>query len=1465
MSSSTTLKALGLNYSPNALSLPDGSLATAKNVIVRRDNVLESRRGFKDYSQPIGLSTDYVKQLIEYKDRILCHSSNKLYFDTGKVDNDSKAIFSAFAGTYNEVQVGLRIKSIEANKNLYFTTDEGIKKISAATASNFTTTSGYIKNAGVIKALDLVATLDISQGTLNGFLPNDSAVAYRYLFGYKDANNNLLLGAPSDRVVVYNYLSDVIAMDLNTICNKLDVINQSTCLITDGDYASTFYSPVNSADSELLNNIVALATKLDNDIYLANDTGTGVPLNISTAEITSNVATITFSSGDPSQYISSGDILQISGATASGLTGINGNKTITSVTSTTISFVLTAADVVATNPGASTTIYSYNYRNIVNTGDNTYTTALSDLVLSIPPTSEQTRTINNNLVRILERLKIELSGVIPTTLQTQYITPITSTESANVKLNITIPSDLPSDYFVQVYRTRIFTATSVQTLGGTGGVPIVPDDEMRLVFETFPSTAQITAEQVIVVDDYPDSLVQNNTNLYTNPTTGEGIAQANDLPPLAKDINFFKNYTFFANTRTKHRLTPFQLLGVSNITSGDTLVISNGTTNTKYTFVTGVQEVTDITFTTLALIDAGKYFIIYSANDGNKYYFYYTVDGTGTAPVVTDGKTVEIDVLSTFTASQVAQRSLDVINEYVYDFLAAQNTLPKVRITNVDYGSTTNSSAGTTGFTVTTVTQGNGENASLQQVLLSDATSAAQAIDDTARSLVRVINKQTTSPVFAYYISGDNTPPGQINLEAKSLSNDPFYVQGSNSGVGISFNPDISPVNTNISSISVANPTVITTSTAHGLNTNDKIFITNSNSTPSVDGIYSITYIDSTHFSIPVNVTIAGTQASWSILSDVAVSNNETKPNRIYYSKVSQPEAVPILNYIDISAEDKEILRIYPLRDSLFVFKEDGLFRVSGEVAPFVTQLFDTSIVLIAPDSLSVANNLIYGWTSKGISTISETGSREVSRPIDTEILRLSSAEFSNFNKVTWGVGYDSDNSYTVYTNSETTDEVATIAFRYSNLTNTWTNFILTQTCGLNNKKEDKLYQGSGIENIIVQERKTFTREDYTDKDFAVTVNTGGILNNGQIIALTSVSGINVGDVFTQEQTLSIYDYNKLLGMLDADPTVSNNDYFSSLEAKVGDNMRLKLVALASKLDSDPGVSFTDYSARIATKSGTVSSNSVANPTIVTASSVTGLIPGRVVTISGTQTPSSTPSIVNTYTVSNVGTYGSSSTFTVPVAVTAPGGTGLTFSTSANLNSFQDLKACFNEIINRLNADPGVTYSNYRLITSTTLFEAVVTNVNKKLNQLTLNLALQFVTGESRIYTSIPCEIQYSPNPMGDPLMLKHMYEATFMFNNNAFTQGTIAYSSDLQPEFVGSTFYGQGNGIFGHYSAPGFGFGFFGGSSNSAPVRTYIPRNAQRCRYLNVKYTHSVAREQWALFGITLTGNIGQSTRAYR
>jgi hypothetical protein len=65
-----------------------------------------------------------------------------------------------------------------------------------------------------------------------------------------------------------------------------------------------------------------------------------------------------------------------------------------------------------------------------------------------------------------------------------------------------------------------------------------------------------------------------------------------------------------------------------------------------------------------------------------------------------------------------------------------------------------------------------------------------------------------------------------------------------------------------ITANTVANPSVCTC-TGHGLSNGDVIYIANSNSTPVLDGAQTVTVINPNTFSVPVNVTTAGTFAEF--------------------------------------------------------------------------------------------------------------------------------------------------------------------------------------------------------------------------------------------------------------------------------------------------------------------------------------------------------------------------------------------------------------------------------------------------------------------------------------------------------------------------------------------------------------------------------------------------------------------------
>ena len=299
-----------------------------------------------------------------------------------------------------------------------------------------------------------------------------------------------------------------------------------------------------------------------------------------------------------------------------------------------------------------------------------------------------------------------------------------------------------------------------------------------------------------------------------------------------------------------------------------------------------------------------------------------------------------------------------------YDSSASDSVI----IDNVEVGEVENAVDVNPVFTITIEQEGRSSKieGDTLDVLLSTQISLGQAVDETAKALVEAINKNSNESVYAFYMSAAFDVPGKILLESRSLEDiNPFYVIANNSITGASFNPDISPDLQITSIVSTLGDTLITTDGNHNLSTGDEVILSSTNSVPSVDGIHTITKINNTQFLIDLSITTNGDSGAMIKKSLAFVSENESKINRVYYSKFNQPEAVPIINYFDLGASDKKIIRILPLRDSLFVFKEDGLFRISGETAPFQSELFDNSFILLAPDSLDVCNNVIYGWTTQ--------------------------------------------------------------------------------------------------------------------------------------------------------------------------------------------------------------------------------------------------------------------------------------------------------------------------------------------------------------------------------------------------------------------------------------------------------------------------------------------------------------------
>jgi len=185
-----TLK--GLYLQRNSFTVPDGALEEALNLVVKNDNILSSRRGFHTYFDPI---TGTLNNLFNYEDKLISAYSTKLtsYADTGTTPNETGSE-TAITGETISITNGRIARDLKANSNLYMTTDNGVIKMTAY--NSITSTSGA--PPGLDIGLDFVA------GSIATVFGSGKIVGYRAVFGYRDANDNLVIGAPSQIATITN-------------------------------------------------------------------------------------------------------------------------------------------------------------------------------------------------------------------------------------------------------------------------------------------------------------------------------------------------------------------------------------------------------------------------------------------------------------------------------------------------------------------------------------------------------------------------------------------------------------------------------------------------------------------------------------------------------------------------------------------------------------------------------------------------------------------------------------------------------------------------------------------------------------------------------------------------------------------------------------------------------------------------------------------------------------------------------------------------------------------------------------------------------------------------------------------------------------------------------------------------------------------------------------------------------------
>lgn len=596
----------------------------------------------------------------------------------------------------------------------------------------------------------------------------------------------------------------------------------------------------------------------------------------------------------------------------------------------------------------------------------------------------------------------------------------------SVGVLIYIPSGISTANFCQLYRSLVVASPTA--------TPVEPSDELYLTYEVTPTAGSFTSYS----KTFLDAAVNTGTEVITITAhgfaTGDVVTVSNSGGALPTGLAASTQYYVISATTDTLKLSASYGGAAVNITAaagGGTHTIAGA----------GVIYIDDIT--PEELLGAALY--TNATQEGLVYQ-------NEQPPLARDIATFKDCTFYAYTTSK---------HRYYLTLLSASSMAndDTVTIGGVTY------------------TAKAAESAVAAQFKRFTAGSASQNIDDTAKSLVNVINRYSSSTVYAFYLSSGSDLPGKILLEERSIGGTAFAI------------------------------------------------------TASVATYWS-----------PAGIPSSGSTET---------STNDNFKNGLAWSKPKQPEHVSLVSYEQVGSEDDEILRIVPLKDALIIFKQDGIFRLTGSYPSFDIELLDSSAKLIGAETPSILNNEIYCLTDLGICRVSDSV-EIISLKINQEIIQNISTNATLIASIGFGQGYETEKKYYLFLPSSSGDTYPTFAYVYNIFTNSFVKHYLNATCATVYAKT--LYFGNGATEYVMKERKNYSYLDYADYNFTANIT---VISSLSITIDAGADNVAVGDILWQSNSLfaTVTAINSITSVLtiDQDPgfTVAACTLLKAIDTKL--------------------------------------------------------------------------------------------------------------------------------------------------------------------------------------------------------------------------------------------------------------------------------------------------------------------------
>lgn len=270
-------------------------------------------------------------------------------------------------------------------------------------------------------------------------------------------------------------------------------------------------------------------------------------------------------------------------------------------------------------------------------------------------------------------------------------------------------------------------------------------------------------------------------------------------------------------------------------------------------------------------------------------------------------------------------------------------------------------------------------------------------------------------------------------------------------------------------------------------------------------------------------------------------STAETQPNAIYWSKDSQPEHVPTTNFVEIG-DGSPIQRIVPTRDVLWVFKEDGIYRVSGNgagpPASWRVDPYDLSHFLAGNRTPAVLDDIVYAFSNRGVIALSDGGVVNISDGSIADRMEppqtAATGATPEANEDVFGFASEPTNEYWLqpFSNAQSDGRI----YIWNTFTKAWTymlgprgefGVVSIMSAGIHRNATSQVMLGVHPNKSEIWETKLFPVHQMADQEFSITITVDANGTDVEITANPDSYTPSVGDCisFPSGEGPALYSY----------------------------------------------------------------------------------------------------------------------------------------------------------------------------------------------------------------------------------------------------------------------------------------------------------------------------------------------------